>query len=158
MIESRVTTRATPESCAQEVMETVPLVMRFIRAEMRRQRTRSLSVPQFRALIFLSRHPGASLSSLADYLGVTRPTTSALVDRLVRRGLVTRTAHPQERRRIVLALTPTGARHLQQAREVTRARIAAALTGMSTEELHNIVAGMALLASALKEVSQPNGG
>jgi len=134
-------------------METVPLVMRFIRAEMRRQRTRSLSVPQFRALVFLSRHPGASLSSVADHLGVTRPTASALVDRLVRRGLVTRTEHPQERRRIVLALTLTGARHLQQAREVARTRIAGMLAGLSIAELRKIAEGIALLESVFKEAS-----
>jgi hypothetical protein len=44
----------TPELCAQEVMETVPLVMRFIRKEMRSRRAPSLSVPQLRVLTFLS--------------------------------------------------------------------------------------------------------
>jgi DNA-binding MarR family transcriptional regulator len=158
MIKPTATTRTRLESCARGVMETVPLVMRFLRAEIRRQRTRSLSVPQFRALVFLSRHPGASLSSMADHLGVTRPTASALVDRLVRRGLVTRTEHPQERRRIVLALTLSGARHLQQAREVARARIAGVLAGLSTAELRKIAEGIALLERVFKEVSPQDDG
>jgi DNA-binding MarR family transcriptional regulator len=158
MIKPTATTRTMRESCARGVMETVPLVMRFLRAEMRRQRTRSLSVPQFRALVFLSRHPGASLSSMADHLGVTRPTASALVDRLVRRGLVTRAEHPQERRRLVLALTLSGARHLQQAREVARARIAGVLAGLSTAELRKIAAGIALLERVFKELSPQDGG
>ena len=60
----------TPELCAREVMETVPLVMRFIRMEMRSRRAPSLSVPQFRVLTFLSHKPGAPLSSVAEHLGV----------------------------------------------------------------------------------------
>jgi DNA-binding MarR family transcriptional regulator len=146
------------EQCAREVMETVPLVMRAIRAEMRRQRTRTLSVPQFRALIFLSRQPGASLSSLAEYLGVTRPTASALVDRLVRRGLVTRTTHPRERRRLVLALTPSGTRHLQRARDVARGRLAAMLADLSPADLRKVAEGMALLQGAFKETRAAPGG
>ena len=104
-MQSQVAMASTPELCAREVMETVPLVMRFIRKEMRSRRAPSLSVPQFHVLTFLSCEPGAPLSSVAEHLGVTRSTASAIVDRLVRRKLVSRTAHPQERRCVVLTLT-----------------------------------------------------
>ncbi|MBI3325984.1 MAG: MarR family transcriptional regulator [Nitrospinae bacterium] len=153
MSKPTLTIKIALEISAREVMETVPLVMRFLRAEMRRERTRSLSVPQFRALVFLNQHPGTSLSSVADDLGVTRPTASALIDRLVRRGLVDRSEHPQERRHVVLALTPMGARHLQQGREAARARIASVLASLSAAELHKVAEGVALLGSAFKDVS-----
>ena len=99
---------STPELCAQEVMETVPLVMHFIRTEMRSRRAPSLSVPQFRVLTFLSRKPGAPLTSITEHPGVIRSTASALVDRLVRHQLVSRTEDPQERRCVMLTLTPMG--------------------------------------------------
>ena len=54
-------------------METVPRIMRAIRAEMRRQGAPLLSVPQVRSLAFLHRSPGACLSHLAGFLGVSRP-------------------------------------------------------------------------------------
>ena len=92
-------TGMTPDLCAWEVMETVPLVMRFIRAEMRQQGKPVLSVSQFRTLVFLNLSPGAPLCEVADYVGVTRPTASALVDRLVRDGLVDRVQHPRQRER-----------------------------------------------------------
>jgi hypothetical protein len=68
-MKSQAATAITPDLCAREVMETVPLVMRFIRTEMRSRRAPSLSVPQFRVLTFLSRRPGAPLSSVAEHLG-----------------------------------------------------------------------------------------
>lgn len=115
------------EECAREVLDVVPLVMRAIRAEMRSHRTPDLSVPQFRALLYLRRHPGASLSAVSEHLGLTPPSTSKLVDGLVARGLVARQTSPTDRRRVMLLVTPPGEAILQAASEATQARLAEAL-------------------------------
>jgi DNA-binding MarR family transcriptional regulator len=151
-MKSQVATAITPEFCAREVMETVPLVMRCIRTEMRSRRGPLLSVPQFRVLTFLSRTPGAPLSSVAEHLGVARSTASAIIDRLVRRKLVTRKAHPEERRSIVLTLTPAGAQHLQHAREATCTQVAKVLAGLSVTDLRRVTEGLSLLGSAVKQI------
>jgi len=151
-MKSQAATASTPELCAREVMETVPLVMRFIRTEMRSRRAPSLSVPQLHVLTFLRREPGAPLSSVAEHLGVTRSTASAIVDRLVRRKLVSRTAHPQERRCVVLTLTTAGAQHLQQARDAACAHIAQVLAGLSVADLLQVTEGLALLGNACKGI------
>lgn len=145
----------TSEQCAVAVMETIPPVMRFIRAEMRRHGVHGLSLPQFRALGFLSHCPGASLSAVADHLGVTRPTASAIADRLVRHGLVERAADPTERRRITLTLTPTGLELLQQARAATRARVAEMLEGLSSADLESIVTGLSRLRDVFETALPP---
>ncbi len=143
-----VPSNVTPQACARAVMEAVPLVMRFLRKEMHRQRDPHLSVPQFRVLAFLNRHPGACLSVVANHLGVARPTASILVDRLVRRNLLTRSNDPAERRRILLRLTPSGARHFRQAQDATRAWLADILRGRSSLCLRQIVDGVSLLNEA----------
>lgn len=135
----------TPERCATQLMETVPLVMRFIRAEMRSQSASLLSIPQFRTLGFLDRNPGSSLSDLAEHLGVTRATASAMVERLVQRGFVDRTADPKQRRQIVLKLTDDGSTYLNQMRGNTRAKVADMLTTLSEAQLSEIVEGLAVL-------------
>jgi DNA-binding MarR family transcriptional regulator len=145
----------TPEVCAREAMETVPLVMRFIRTEMRSRRAPSLSVPQFRVLTFLNHRPGAPLSSVAEHLGVARSTASATVDRLVRRQLVDRQTHPEERRSVVLTLTATGVQHLQQVRDAASARMAKVLAGLSAADLLQVSQGLALLGNAFQEIAAP---
>src|ERR671922_259030 len=155
LMKPQASTVITPELCAREVMETVPLVMRFIRTEMRSRRAPSLSVPQLRVLTFLSRRPGAPLSSVAEHLGVARSTASAMVDRLVRRQLVSRTTHPEERRSVVLTLTPAGAQHLQHARGAASARMAKVLAGLPEADLLQVTQGLTLLGSAFKEIAVP---
>ena len=126
-------------------METVPHVMRAIHEEMRRQGAPALSIPQLRTLAYLHRNPGSSLFRLADHLGVTRPTASAIVERLVRRELVTRADNPQERRQVVLALTPLGARHFQRARHSTQLWMTHTLSRLDTSTLRQILQGVSLL-------------
>lgn len=139
----------SPEECAVEIMETMPAVMQFIRTEMRHQGASVLSVPQFRALRYFGQYPGASLSELAEFLGVTRATASSIVDRLVRRDLLDRVADPQERRRNVHTLTPTGSKHLQLAREATRDKLAEVLNTLPEKKLTQIATGFALVREAL---------
>jgi DNA-binding MarR family transcriptional regulator len=142
----------TPELCAREVMETVPFVMRFIRREMRSRTAPSLSVPQLRVLTFLSRMPGAPLASVTEHLGVARSTASAIVDRLVRRKLVSRTVHPLERRSVVLTLTRVGAQHLEQARNATGTHLAKVVAGLSAADLLQVTEGLRLLGGAFREI------
>lgn len=131
--------------CAHAVMQTVPAVMRAIRAEMRRNGAPLFSIPQVRALAYLHRNPGSCLFHLAEHLGVTRPTASTLVERMVRRGMVSRAEDPQERRRVVLHLTPLGLRHFRRTRHATRRWMATVLSRLSAVELRHIKKGITVL-------------
>ena len=140
-----------PETCAAEVMETIPLVMRFIRSQMRSQGEPNLSVPQFRTMMFLYRHPDSSLSNVAEHLGVTRPTASVICDRLVQRSLIDRAEHPKQRRSVVLKLTETGCDRLQEMLLITRSKIADILAELSEEQLLRTVEGLGILNSVFKD-------
>jgi DNA-binding MarR family transcriptional regulator len=133
------------DRCAQEVLEVVPLIMRAIRAEMRRHRGFDLSVPQFRALAFLKHYQGASLSDAAEFVGLTLPSMSKLMDGLVNRQLVRREISATDRRRITLALTEAGQATLQSAYEATQAYLARRLAGLSTQERATVEQGLQIL-------------
>lgn len=108
--------RSSMDECTREVLESVPSVMRVIRSELRKHRARELSVPQFRTLNFLSRNKGASLSEVAEHIGLTLPSMSTLVDGLVTRNFAVRRTHPHDRRRVTLELTNSGQMILRSAR------------------------------------------
>src|SRR5512143_2472274 len=129
---------SSPDVCAQEILEVVPVVMRTIRAELRRHRTADLSVPQFRTLAFIDRCAAASLSDVAEHIGLTLPSMSKIVDGLVARKLVTRQTHPADRRRLVLTLTRSGQTALEASRKATRACLAEDLSTLSDAERANI--------------------
>ena len=53
---------------------------------------------------------------------------------------------------MVLTLTPSGAQHLQQARDATCTRLAHVLAGLSEADLLQVTAGLTLLGNAFKEL------
>ena len=135
----------SPDACAQEILEVVPAVMRIIRAEMRRHRTANLSVPQFRTLAFIDSRADASLSDVAEHIGLTLPSMSKIVDGLVVRKLVTRQTHPTDRRRMTLALTARGLTALQTSRAATRACLAEDLAALSDRQREMITQALEIL-------------
>ena len=130
---------------ARQVLEVVPLVMRTVRTEMRRHRAHDLSVPQFRALGFVQRRPGTSLSDVAEHIGLTLPAMSKLIDGLVARKLMTRRGHADDRRRMTLELTARGAALLQTSRESTHAALAERLSQLSESDRAAVVRAMHIL-------------
>ena len=73
-----------------------------------------LSLAQFRALVVID-EGGERASWLADRLALAKPTVTSIVDGLVERGYVTRTADAGDRRVTRIALTQKGRRALNQA-------------------------------------------
>jgi DNA-binding MarR family transcriptional regulator len=149
-------TEITSERCATEVVEILPLVVGFIRSEMRNQGEHSLSISQFRSLMFLYRYPGSSLSKLADYLGVTRPTASAICERLVQQSLIDRRDHPQERRSVVLRLTKTGRARLDEIRLLTCTKISSMFNELSEDQMLKMLEGLAILSDVFDSNSSPS--
>ncbi|MGB3517922.1 MAG: MarR family transcriptional regulator [Elainellaceae cyanobacterium] len=141
----------TPDQCAVDVLTVIPLVTRWLRAEMRHQGQPHLSLSQLRVLHFLHRRPQSSLSELADYLDVTRPTMSVMVDRLVQRGWVHRQDDVQERRRIALTLTEAGTAQLEQVYGATLTQISQRLQSLSAEQCQQVMAGLSVLSSVFAE-------
>jgi DNA-binding MarR family transcriptional regulator len=133
------------DKCARQVLETVPLVMRTVRAEMRRRRAADLSVPQFRTLNYLNHQAGASLSEVAEHIGLKLPSISVLVDGLVERQLVSRTPHATDRRRVTLTLTARGRSVLAAAHAATQAALAEKLTALSVQDRATVTQAMQAL-------------
>jgi len=128
--------------------------MRVIRKKLREHGTQLLSVPQFRTLLFISRNQGASLSEVADHIGLTLPSMSALVDGLVARNFVVRKTHQDDRRRVDLKLTDKGEATLQSARKETQEYLKQRFTGLSEAERGAVVKGMRILRQVFSETAK----
>jgi DNA-binding MarR family transcriptional regulator len=112
------------EESARKLLEVVPLIMQDIRSEMRSRRSFDLTVPQFRALAFVNRNEGSSLWQVARHMGLTPPSTSRLVDNLIVRGLMARSDHPADRRRVRLTVTDHGMAILEASTQWTLSYLA----------------------------------
>ncbi|GAB3565050.1 MarR family transcriptional regulator [Amycolatopsis endophytica] len=72
--------------------------------------TETLGLSFFKTKALRRLAPGPlTLGELAERLATDRPYTTLVVDDLEQRGLVSRTVHPGDRRRRLVAVTPAGA-------------------------------------------------
>lgn len=79
-----------------------------------------------RALYFVGRYPGISVSELLAILRITKQSLARVLNDLVDQGFITQTAGMNDRRRRHLDLTPKGLDLERQLTEKQRARIAKA--------------------------------
>lgn len=97
-----------------------------------------LSADQWRVLDVLSKTDQCTMSVLADAVGSSSATLTRIVDRLVGRGLVYRTADDVDRRRVLVQLSQRGADKVATLRpEVKRAEacLLADLTALERDQL-----------------------
>jgi DNA-binding MarR family transcriptional regulator len=121
--------------CATLLLETMPRVLKAVRVAVGNDAERGLNVPQFRTLMFVDQHAGASLSTAAEFLGLSLPSASKLVDGLVKRGMLMRQSDRKDRRRMTLRLTRKGDALLSGVQETVRGHLAGMLDRMDTGSL-----------------------
>ena len=136
---------SSAERCAIELLQTIPALMQAIRVETRAQNAREFSVPQIRTLIYIYRMPGSPLKDVAEFIGVSLPSMSKLVDGLVQRGYVERAADADDRRKVALSLSPKGQEAMRAGRARTVAAMKRKLKNAATDDLERICDGLAVL-------------
>jgi MarR family transcriptional regulator, organic hydroperoxide resistance regulator len=110
-----------------------------------------LSAHQASILDHLDEQEPLALADLAKHMGVTPSTMSLNIDRLVRRGYVSRERAADDGRRLKLRITSEGVR-LREAKSVLDpVRVRAMLDRLSGAELEAGMQGLALLAHAGSE-------
>lgn len=88
---------------------------------------------------------GASAGQLVRRLGVTKQATAQLIDTLVARGYLARSADPEDRRRMVIELTPRGRAAAAEVREAVQAVDADLARRLSPAQLEGLRAGLVAL-------------
>jgi len=113
-----------------------------------------LTMPQIRVLYFLGRQGQASVGEVAAEMGVTQPSATETLEKLVRAGLVERTPDAGDRRVVRNALTPAGRATIDLPWEARRTALASALRDASPSEREAIARGLELLCDALQRSGQ----
>jgi DNA-binding MarR family transcriptional regulator len=133
----------------EKFWETVPATWHTTRSTIRGVAAEKfhLTVEQFQVLRRI-RKGSTSVSSLAEASQTSRSAVSKAVDALVRRGLVSRSQDPNDRRNIPLALTDEGLRVMADIFNETEAWLSSCIAHLDAEEVESLLAGMESLRKA----------
>jgi DNA-binding MarR family transcriptional regulator len=72
-----------------------------------------LSVSQLHVIRLIRKHGALAMSELAGLLGVSPPSASTMVDRLVEKGVLSREHSTEDRRKVVVRISPESAKNIE---------------------------------------------
>lgn len=105
------------------------------------------------AQLYALQHVGAfgplGVNDLTRYLATSQSTVSSIVARLARSGLVNRDPSRNDRRRVVLTITPTGQRRLRLGAATPMGQLIVALEKLSDRDARRLASSLTALLSAL---------
>jgi DNA-binding MarR family transcriptional regulator len=120
-----------------------------VRAELRRDF--DCTLPRFDLMAQLERHPeGLRMGELSKRLMVTGGNVTGITDQLVREGLVTREAPPDDRRAFVVRLTPAGRRQFLRMADTHEAWVVKLVAGLTAPERRQLFELLAKLKASVK--------
>ena len=144
-------TRPALERALTEVFNVTAL---FEPHRLRMWDTEGLTVTQLRLLNWVAEEEGLSNADLADRLYVTRPSVSALLERLERGGFLRREISPSDRRGICIWLEPRGREVITHAREEGWQYASNLFDSLTDEELNDVSQALEKLITAGRERRQ----
>jgi DNA-binding MarR family transcriptional regulator len=144
---------AKPAKTARDLLEVTSLLMRSFAARMR-QGERRVEPAHIGILAKTSIAP-CSLTELAQHQAVRLPTMSKSVGLLVDRGWLERWTPEDNRRQIMVRLTPEGRRTFAWMKRDAERHIARMLANLSAEQRVQVDAGLKILLEKLSLTAAP---
>jgi DNA-binding MarR family transcriptional regulator len=138
----------TPDALADALMHAMPQLGHAMGRTLREHPDTGLSLPQLHTLKMLTGGP-RSFKDMCSHRRVSGATMSRSIESLVRRGLVERTPHPEDRRQVLLKLSPSGETQLRGLHAHTRNALSTAFSALTGPQRRHIADALALLTQTL---------
>lgn len=107
-----------------------------------------VTLTQFGTLVALSERGPQTVTALAEHLDVHASTMTRMCTRLVSRGLVVRVPSAVDRREVVITLSPTGARLVEDVRNARKKEFDTVVERMSVGDRQSVIDACHAFASA----------
>jgi DNA-binding MarR family transcriptional regulator len=114
----------------------------------------NVSMAQLKTLIVLEDEGPLPVGQVGDRMGVTLPTASYQVERLVQKGLVERVQDERDRRRALVHLTSEARELLRSLRQGRAELMRSWIEQMSREDVSSLYQGLLALATVASEHRQ----
>ncbi len=140
------------EQTAVNILLIAPQIMRIVTAELRQ--TPYPVVPAHLAIFFVLEQHSANLSELAEKSAVSLPTMSNTISYMVREGWVVRTRSEQDRRMVLIEITPAGKKMLAEIQAHLLEQIVSLMEPLNATEEAALDAGLAILQTIFERLPE----
>ncbi|MCW2818520.1 MAG: transcriptional regulator, MarR family [Marmoricola sp.] len=115
-----------------------------------------VTLAQHRVLVLLAAHGDQPVGDIADGLGVNPSNATRICDRLQRLDLISRTRSEQDRRVVVVSLSPRGADLVKAVTARRHVEVAKVLDRMTPDQTAQVVEALEVFNRAAGEIEDQN--
>ena len=138
----------------QQIMLTVEEIYKLIGPAVPEEWLSSdITVTQLRLLLVLQSFGPLRMSDIASRLSVTLPTATIEVNSLVRKNLLQRESTPEDRRVVIVALSPEGQALIKKLWGSGQAAIERLLIGLTAEQIQKAAELVDLLYQSARKLA-----
>jgi DNA-binding MarR family transcriptional regulator len=112
-----------------------------------------VSMSQLHVMSMLERHGDMPMSRLADMIDISLSNATGLIDRMAERGFVERVRVPDDRRVVLVRITESGRKLIDDIEELRAATLRTVLDRLDPDQLDGIARATADLRDALAAVA-----
>jgi DNA-binding MarR family transcriptional regulator len=98
-----------------------------------------MTIIQLHALIFLNNKNSSQVTEIADYLHISIPTVTVLIDKLVEEAFVLRQEAKEDRRMMMVSLTKKGKEFLEDSLEKRKLHLKKILSKLSSQDKKELI-------------------
>jgi DNA-binding MarR family transcriptional regulator len=109
---------------------------------------------ELRSLFILAEEGTMHSSELGSKLGVSKPNVTPLVDKLIKKGYVSRLSDEKDRRVINISITEKGRRFIAGRRRVLAEKIKQNLSSLKTEEMDALYSSLETFRDIISRVGE----
>jgi DNA-binding MarR family transcriptional regulator len=118
-------------------------------------RTLGLTMSQFDVIATLGNTAGLSCRDIGEKTLMVKGTLTGVLDRLEKKQLISRTENPQDKRSVLVQLTPAGQRVFAEAFPAHLAYLEVAFRRLGKQRLATLQQELAALREALEQTDKP---
>jgi DNA-binding MarR family transcriptional regulator len=111
----------------------------------------NLTMSQLKSLFYIEFQDNISIGELSRVLKMAQPNVTALVDFLVKEGLVRRKENPEDRRKLILKTTTKGKKLIADLQNSLTSEMSEYLDLLSVEQLQALADGLQPMINVMKE-------
>ncbi|OPX62015.1 MAG: transcriptional repressor MprA [Methanoregula sp. PtaU1.Bin006] len=111
-----------------------------------------METAEYRVLGVLMKSGPQPISEIGRALYISKPYMTVLIDSLMEKGWIEKRHDPDDRRVILVSITPDGKKHLHRAFEVCREDVKTLLSGLGKKDISQLCSSVELLKKILEKL------
>ncbi|MGD7008345.1 MarR family winged helix-turn-helix transcriptional regulator [Metabacillus sp. 84] len=116
-----------------------------------------ITIEQYQILRYITMYPKCQATWLADICGVNKSAISAMIERLVQKGLIERIRDEKDRRNVFLQSTEKGRQVYENGEKQIQNYVAGYLTELSEDEIDTFLRVFEKISASMAEKERGNG-